>query len=204
MGAAEDRPRKRNITRFRRHLSPKPDLFTKQPHGHCLDWEKPGRSAQPVAASRRNPFDSSSARLENRASWRTSRCNKNAPHGIGKPTANCDLMPLATANGYRPADGWGVVNQAWRPGKTGDSKQGRHHAKTRKHCHFCTRSIVPCVRDVGYLAGVFVVVDVGDVVKLKCWCRSRNQSSGKELGRQSEPLNLNCVSISVSRLSTRR
>ena len=37
--------------RFRRHLSPKPDLFTKQPHGHCLDWEKPGRSAQPVAVS---------------------------------------------------------------------------------------------------------------------------------------------------------
>ena len=56
-------------------MSPKPDLFTKQPHGHCLDWEKPGRSAQPVAASRRNPFDSSSARLENRACWRTSRCN---------------------------------------------------------------------------------------------------------------------------------
>ena len=102
----------------------------KQPHGHCLDWDKPGRSAQPVAASRRNPFDSSSARLENRASWRTSRCNKNAPHGIGKPTANRDLTPPATANGYRPADGWGVVNQAWRPGKTGDSKQGRHHAKT--------------------------------------------------------------------------
>ena len=49
-----------HLTRFRRHLSPKPDLFTKQPHGHCLDWEKPGRSAQPVAASRRNPFDSSS------------------------------------------------------------------------------------------------------------------------------------------------
>ena len=22
-----------------------------QPHGHCLDWEKPGRSAQPVAVS---------------------------------------------------------------------------------------------------------------------------------------------------------
>ena len=33
------------------------------------------------------------------------------------------------------------------------------------------------VRAVGYLAGVFVVVDVGDVVKLKCWCRGRNQSS---------------------------
>jgi len=32
-----------------------------------------------------------------------------APHGIGKPTANRDLTPLATANGYRPADGWGVV-----------------------------------------------------------------------------------------------
>ena len=30
----------------------------------------------------------------------------------GKPTANRDLTPLATANGYRPADGWGVVNQA--------------------------------------------------------------------------------------------
>ena len=28
--------------------------------------------------------------------------------------------PLATANGYRPADGWGVVIQAWRPGKTGN------------------------------------------------------------------------------------
>jgi len=51
-----------------------------QPHGHCLDWEKPGRSAQPVAASRRNPFDSSSARLENRASWRTSRCNTPTCH----------------------------------------------------------------------------------------------------------------------------
>jgi len=24
--------------------------------------------------------------------------------------------PLATANGYRPADGWGMVIQAWRPG----------------------------------------------------------------------------------------
>ena len=35
-----------------------------------------------------------------------------APHGIGKPTANRDLTPLATANGYRPADGWGVVIQA--------------------------------------------------------------------------------------------
>ena len=46
----------------------------------------------------------------------------NAPHGIGKPTANRDLTPLATANGYRPADGWGVVNQAWRPGKTGNPK----------------------------------------------------------------------------------
>lgn len=30
--------------------------------------------------------------------------------------------PLATANGYRPADGWGVVSQAWRPGKTGTHK----------------------------------------------------------------------------------
>ena len=27
--------------------------------------------------------------------------------------------PLATANGYRPADGWGVVDQAWQSGKTG-------------------------------------------------------------------------------------
>ena len=54
-----------------------------QPHGHCLDWEKPGRSAQPVAASRRNPFDSSSARLENRACWRTSRCNKTHRTGSG-------------------------------------------------------------------------------------------------------------------------
>ena len=44
----------------------------------------------------------------------------NAPHGIGKPTANCDLTPLATANGYRLPTGGGVVNQAWRPGKTGD------------------------------------------------------------------------------------
>ena len=56
---------------------------TKQPHGHCLDWEKPGRSAQPVAAIGEIPFDSSSARLENRASWRTSRCNKTHRTGPG-------------------------------------------------------------------------------------------------------------------------
>ena len=36
---------------------------------------------------------------------------------------------------------------------------------------FCAWSRVSGVRAVGYLAGVFVVVDVGDVVKLKCWCR---------------------------------
>lgn len=44
----------------------------------------------------------------------------NAPHGTGKPTANRDLMPPAMANGYRPADGWGMVIQAWQPGKTGN------------------------------------------------------------------------------------
>jgi len=84
---------------------------------------------QPVVASQGNLFDSSSARLEKRASWRTSRhdscahgAQPNTPHGTGKPAANRDPAPLATANGYRPADGWGVVIQAWRPGKTGIHK----------------------------------------------------------------------------------
>ena len=53
----------------------------------------------------------------------------NAPHGIGKPTANRDLTPLATANGYRPADGLGVVNQAWRPGKTGNPNNVSGHGR---------------------------------------------------------------------------
>ena len=33
---------------------------------------------------------------------------------------------------------------------------------------FCTRSLVSGIRALGYLAGVFVVVVVGDVVKLRC------------------------------------
>ena len=81
-------------------------------------WEKPGRSAQPVAVS-----SSTGERVAMMVAWvgcSSHPPQQNAPHGIGKPTANCDLTPLATANGYRPADGWGVVNQAWRPGKTGD------------------------------------------------------------------------------------
>ena len=138
---------------------------------HPLPVLRTGPAGEPAAATRRPAMCRIGIRLCQKA------MPANAPHGLGKPTANCDLMPLATANGYRPADGWGVVNQAWRPGKTGDSKQGRHHAKTRKHCHFCTRRRVPVMRAVGYLAGVFVVVDVDDVVKLKCWCRGRSQSS---------------------------
>ena len=86
-------------------------------------WEKPGRSAQPVAVS-----SSTGERVEGRvfespaATKRTARDRET--------DRKSRSAPLATANGYRPADGWGVVNQAWRPGKTGIIKQGQHHAET--------------------------------------------------------------------------
>ena len=57
--------------------------------------------------------------------------------------------------------------------------------KPERYCHFAL-GVAFMARAVGYLAGVFVVVDVGDVVKLKCWCRVvANPALSSELGQQS-------------------
>ena len=70
---------------------------------HPLPVLRTGPAGEPAAATRRPAMCRIGIRLCQKA------MPANAPHGIGKPTANRDLTPLATANGYRPADGLGVV-----------------------------------------------------------------------------------------------
>jgi hypothetical protein len=60
-------------------------------------------------------------RSEQRSSAATAHATKRTI-STARDRATCRKSrsaPLATANGYRPADGWGVVIQAWQPGNSG-------------------------------------------------------------------------------------